>query len=154
MWPPWRAPSTSNCLPQRFTPNWTEWWNNSGSPFPRWPSCWRTLRRTSWPSRPSHWQKLWSNNPQKRLNPHNRRVRLHRRHDGGPRILHLRQVAANLAAAAIADHAFYHLYVTPSPTRNRPQRDRRARHMRLGVMSIIASNASYLAAYVVLLLLP
>ena len=25
----------------------------SGSPFPRWPNCWRTLRRTSWPSRPS-----------------------------------------------------------------------------------------------------
>ena len=25
------------------------------SPFPRWPSCWRTPRRTSWPSRPSQW---------------------------------------------------------------------------------------------------
>ena len=21
-----------------------EWWNNSGSPFPRWPNCWRTKR--------------------------------------------------------------------------------------------------------------
>ena len=35
----WCAPSTSNCLPQRSTPSWVEWWNNSGSPFPRWPSC-------------------------------------------------------------------------------------------------------------------
>ena len=33
-WPPWYAPSTSNCLPQRSTANWTEWWNNSGSLFP------------------------------------------------------------------------------------------------------------------------
>ena len=46
----WCAPSTSNYLPQRSTPNWTGWWNNSGSPFPRWPSSWRTPRRTSWPS--------------------------------------------------------------------------------------------------------
>ena len=44
----WCAPSTSNCLPPRSTANWTEWWNNSGSPLPRWPSCWRTPRRTSW----------------------------------------------------------------------------------------------------------
>ena len=44
----WSAPSTSNCLPPRSTANWTEWWNNSGSPLPRWPSCWRTPRRTSW----------------------------------------------------------------------------------------------------------
>ena len=44
----WYAPSTSNCLPPRSTANWTEWWNNSGSPFPRWPNCWRTPRRTSW----------------------------------------------------------------------------------------------------------
>ena len=51
----WCAPSTSNCLPPRSTANWTEWWNNSGSPFPRWPNCWRTPRRTSWPSRPSQW---------------------------------------------------------------------------------------------------
>ena len=35
----WCAPSTSNRLPQRSTANWIEWWNNSGSPFPRWPSC-------------------------------------------------------------------------------------------------------------------
>ena len=35
----WCAPSTSNCLPPRSTANWIEWWNNSGSPFPRWPSC-------------------------------------------------------------------------------------------------------------------
>jgi putative transposase len=49
----WSAPSTSNCLPPRSTANWTEWWNNSGSPLPRWPSCWRMPRRTSWPSRPS-----------------------------------------------------------------------------------------------------
>ena len=51
----WSAPSTSNCLPPRSTANWTGWWNNFGSPFPRWPSCWRTPRRTSWPSRPSQW---------------------------------------------------------------------------------------------------
>ena len=43
----------SNCLLPRSTANWTEWWNNSGSPLPRWPSCWRTPRRTFWPSRPS-----------------------------------------------------------------------------------------------------
>ena len=47
----WCAPSTSNCLPPRSTANWTEWWNNSGSPLPRWPNCWRTPRRTSWPAR-------------------------------------------------------------------------------------------------------
>ena len=46
---------TSNCLPQRSTANWVERWNNSGSLFPRWPSCCRTPRRTSWPSRPSQW---------------------------------------------------------------------------------------------------
>ena len=51
----WCAPSTSNYLPQRSTPSWTGWWNNSGSPFPRWQRCWRTPRRTSWPSRPSQW---------------------------------------------------------------------------------------------------
>ena len=34
----WSAPSTSNCLLPRSTANWTEWWNNSGSPFPRWRS--------------------------------------------------------------------------------------------------------------------
>ena len=44
----WSAPSTSNCLPPRSTANWIEWWNNSGSPLPRWPSCWRTPRRTSY----------------------------------------------------------------------------------------------------------
>ena len=55
VWPPWYPPSTSNCLPPRSTANWTEWWNNSGSPFPRWQSCWRMPRRTSWPSRPSQW---------------------------------------------------------------------------------------------------
>ena len=77
----------------------------------------------------AHWQKLWSNNPQERLNPHNRRLRLRRRHDGGPRILHLR-----------------HGDCQP--------RSRRARHLRRGVMSIIASNASCRAAYIVLLLLP
>ncbi len=26
-----------------------------GAFSPRWPSCWRTPRRTSWPSRPSQW---------------------------------------------------------------------------------------------------
>ena len=31
----WSAPSTSNCLLPRSTANWTEWWNNSGSPLPR-----------------------------------------------------------------------------------------------------------------------
>ena len=41
----WSAPSTSNCLLPRSTANWTEWWNNSGSPLPRWPSCWRMPRR-------------------------------------------------------------------------------------------------------------
>ena len=64
----WYAPSTSNCLPQRSTANWTEWWNNSGSPFPRWRSCWRTLRRTSWPSRPSQWPTGRSCGPTTRRN--------------------------------------------------------------------------------------
>ena len=34
----WSAPSTSNCLLPRSTANWTEWWNNFGSPLPRWPT--------------------------------------------------------------------------------------------------------------------
>ena len=64
----WCAPSTSNCLSQRSTANWTEWWNNSGSPLPRWRSCWRTLRRTSWPSRPSQWPTGRSCGPTTRRN--------------------------------------------------------------------------------------
>ena len=64
----WYALSTSNCLPQRSTANWTEWWNNSGSPLPRWPSCWRTPRRTSWPSRPSQWPTGRSCGPTTRRN--------------------------------------------------------------------------------------
>ena len=64
----WCAPSTSNCLPPRSTANWTGWWNNSGRPFPRWPSCWRTPRRTSWPSRPSQWPTGRSCGPTTRRN--------------------------------------------------------------------------------------
>ena len=64
----WYAPSTSNCLPPRSTANWTEWWNNSGSPFPRWPNCWRTPRRTSWPARPSQWPTGRSCGPTTRRN--------------------------------------------------------------------------------------
>ena len=64
----WCAPSTSNCLPPRSTANWTEWWNNSGSPFPRWPNCWRMPRRTSWPSRPSQWPTGRSCGPTTRRN--------------------------------------------------------------------------------------
>ena len=64
----WCAPSTSNCLPPRSTANWTEWWNNSGSPLPRWPNCWRTPRRTSWPSRPSQWPTGRSCGPTTRRN--------------------------------------------------------------------------------------
>ncbi len=64
----WYAPSTSNCLPPRSTANWTEWWNNSGSPFPRLPNCWRTPRRTSWPSRPSQWPTGRSCGPTTRRN--------------------------------------------------------------------------------------
>ena len=64
----WCAPSTSNCLPPRSTANWIEWWNNSGSPFPRWPSCWRTPRRTFWPSRPSQWPTGRSCGPTTRRN--------------------------------------------------------------------------------------
>ena len=64
----WCAPSTSNCLPPRSTANWTEWWNNSGRPLPRWPSCWRMPRRTSWPSRPSQWPTGRSCGPTTRRN--------------------------------------------------------------------------------------
>ena len=64
----WCAPSTSNCLPPRSTANWTEWWNNSGSPFPRCPNCWRTPRRTSWPARPSQWPTGRSCGPTTRRN--------------------------------------------------------------------------------------
>ena len=64
----WCAPSTSNCLPPRSTANWTEWWNNSGSPLPRWRSCWRTPRRTSWPARPSQWPTGRSCGPTTRRN--------------------------------------------------------------------------------------
>ena len=62
--------------------------------------------------------------------------------------------AANLAAAALAGHAFYRLYVTRSHTHDQPRRRRHARHLSHGVMSIIASNGSCLAAYIVLLLFP
>ena len=74
----WYAPSTSNCLPPRSTANWTEWWNNFGSPLPRWPSCWRMPRRTSWPARPSQWptgRSCGPTNPQERLNREIRRRR-------------------------------------------------------------------------------
>ena len=64
----WYAPSTSNCLPPRSTASWTEWWNNSGSPLPRWPSCWQTPRRTFWPSRPSQWPTGRSCGPTTRRN--------------------------------------------------------------------------------------
>ena len=64
----WYAPSTSNCLPPRSTANWIEWWNNFGSPFPRWRSCWRTPRRTFWPSRPSQWPTGRSCGPTTRRN--------------------------------------------------------------------------------------
>ena len=64
----WCAPSTSNCLRQRSTPSWTGWWNNSGSPFPRWRSCWQTPRRTSWLSRPSQWLTGGSYGPTTRRN--------------------------------------------------------------------------------------
>ena len=58
----------SNCLPPRSTANWIGWWNNSGRPFPRWPNCWRTPRRTSWPSRPSQWPTGRSCGPTTRRN--------------------------------------------------------------------------------------
>ena len=67
----WYAPSTSNCLPPRSTANWTEWWNNSGSPFPRWPNCCRPVADAApdiLASRPSQWPTGRSCGPTTRRN--------------------------------------------------------------------------------------
>ena len=63
-------------------------------------------------------------------------------------------VTANLAAAALAAHAFYHLFIDRMPNATRVQRRRHANRLRRGVRSIIASNTSCLAAYIAILVIP
>ena len=74
----WYAPSTSNCLPPRSTANWDRVVEQLREPFPQVAELLADaapdiLAFTAFPV--AHWQKLWSNNPQERLNREIRRRR-------------------------------------------------------------------------------
>ena len=75
-WPPWYAPSTSNCLPPPVHGQLDRVVEQLREPFAQVAELLADaapdiLAFTAFPV--AHWQKLWSNNPQERLNREIRR---------------------------------------------------------------------------------